>query len=425
MLDPNAAHTRCDLGVGSAGQPPNLLAEHPPFSHSSDATVRRSHHGRLALADTAADPSFHQIFELPLIGRPSDATTAPVRNKASVSTFPCGAIVKRSAIENDAQQRVKEATNKELAEMDAACSLATHNSSLGQGKSTSLWNAVRTEQRLRQVTTLLTGLEIQQGQTRHNWNTLQTPKAILPSIEELVAIDTLKTRQFETKLFNLRTHIDTHKLPGQSDIDYLGDLLHYAGAQFEPLSAQWLKELLKYVLSPRQDVPPAALEDASLSVEFLESAEPNLPHTASFAPLSSALQESGLVELAQSILAAAATHMCAGANLGAHANALLEKHRFDPEKGTLVTSSQFLIEMSQLFKTRIFAWWPQGIDLNSNTAALSQTMHQAIEQHLGENPRNAFRETFQTALAKLNSFHADLRSHTLFHPLENSDVFQL
>ena len=115
-----------------------------------------------------------------------------------------------------------------------------------------------------------------------------------------------------------------------------------------------LKELLKYVLSPRQDVPPAALEDTSLSVEFLESAEPNLPHTASFAPLSSALQESGLVELAQSILAAVATHMCAGANLGAHANALLEKHRFDPEKGTLVTSSQFLIEMSQLFKTRFF-----------------------------------------------------------------------
>jgi hypothetical protein len=259
---------------------------------------------------------------------------------------PCAAIVKRPAIENDAQQRVKEATNEELAEMDAACFLATHNSSLGQGKSTSLWNAVRTEQQLRQVSTLLTGLKIQQGQTRHNWNTLQTPKVILPSIEELVAIDTLKTRQFETKLLNLRTHIDTHKLPGQSDIDYLGDLLHYAGAQFEPLSAQWLKELLKYVLPPRKDVPPAAIEDSSLSAEFLESTESNLPHTASFMPLSSALQESNLVELAQSILAAVAAHMCAGANLSAHANTLLEKHRFDPEKGTLVTSSQFLIEMS-------------------------------------------------------------------------------
>ena len=98
MLDPNAAHTRYDLGVGSAGQPPNLLAEHPPFSHSSDTTVQRSHYGRLALADTAADTSLHQIFELPLLGRPSDVTAAPVRNKASVSTFPCGAIVKCPAV---------------------------------------------------------------------------------------------------------------------------------------------------------------------------------------------------------------------------------------------------------------------------------------------------------------------------------------
>jgi hypothetical protein len=52
-------------------------------------------------------------------------------------------------------------------------------------------------------------------------------------------------------------------------------------------------------------------------------------------------------------------------------------------------------------------------------------MHQVIEQHLGENPRNGLRETFQSALAKLNSLQASLRSHTLFHPLENSDVFQL
>lgn len=407
MLNPDSTQARYDVSLDPVNRNENHNGQTAPFSPSSGAAVQRSQHGR-ALESVPCERPFTQIPEPSLPAQPGKAN-------ARASTCRLGEAVKNHNVESDTQQRVKAATNMELTEMEAACSLATHTSSLGQGNTNALHAAVRSEQDLRHVTALLTGLEIQSGQTRHNWNRLETPKTILPSVEEITAADTVKARQLDADLVSLRKHIDQKKAPEQSDTHYLETLLRHAGAQCELLSAQWLTPLLKYVLSPLQDV----YYDAE---RFAATGQSQSPAFGSLSPVSPALDT---LELIDAIANAVASHSCASANLSANASAILENHRFSVEKCNAVASHRFLSDISRLFKTRFFAWWPQGIDVNRSVAAFSQTMHGAIEQHLGEGLRTMLGGALQTSVATLAALCSNASLHSPFHPLESGELFQL